>query len=149
LLSSDRRRNPMADRKPPEPLPDKDRLITRPDEPLPTTLDPGGPGSRGGGSIPSPFRKPATATPTPPTPRRTTSAARPDGASGPPRPPRAPALLSGFVLLTAQPLVLLAESGQGRRVPGSGDRHVAVVLLQAAAFAEARLRRGEDEFAAV
>jgi hypothetical protein len=47
----------MADRKPPEPLPDKDRLITRPDEPLPTTLDPGGPESRGGSVDPKPVPK--------------------------------------------------------------------------------------------
>jgi hypothetical protein len=45
----------MGSRNPPEQLPDKDRLITRPDDhPLPTPLDPAGPESRGGDVDPKP-----------------------------------------------------------------------------------------------
>jgi hypothetical protein len=44
----------MTDRKPSEPQSDRDRLVTRPDKPLPTTEDPQGPHARGYPADPKP-----------------------------------------------------------------------------------------------
>jgi hypothetical protein len=48
----------MPDRDPSEQLPQRDRLITRPDaDPLPTPLDPAGPEARGHPADPKPVPK--------------------------------------------------------------------------------------------
>ena len=48
----------MPDTKPTDELPQRDRLVTRPDpEPLPTTLDPASPEARGGPADPKPIPK--------------------------------------------------------------------------------------------
>jgi hypothetical protein len=47
----------MTDRKPPEQESDKNRLIARPDDPLPTPLDPAGPEARGYPADPKPTPK--------------------------------------------------------------------------------------------
>jgi hypothetical protein len=44
----------MTERKSEEPQSPKDRLVTRPDEPLPTPLDPAGPQTRGRPDDPKP-----------------------------------------------------------------------------------------------
>ena len=47
----------MPDRKPEEQLSERDRLITRPDEPLPTPLEPDSPEARGAPADPKPDRR--------------------------------------------------------------------------------------------
>lgn len=47
----------MAEHTPPEKLSEKDRLVTRPDDPLPTPLDPAGPRARGYPADPKPVPK--------------------------------------------------------------------------------------------
>ena len=47
----------MTQRNAPEPLSRKDRLVTRPGDPLPTALDPAGPQARGYPADPKPVPK--------------------------------------------------------------------------------------------
>lgn len=48
----------MSQHKPADPVPQRDRLVTRPDEtPLPTPLPPDGPEARGGSVDPKPVPK--------------------------------------------------------------------------------------------